>query len=305
MSIKFRDRTYMGMPEFVEKLIDKMQQPIEIPDYAAGNEKVKILELEKAIKANPGKMRRDRNINMQKIIQDFGDVYFATYSRWPELYASAYAATEKLKMPSPVLYVYDKGTLTDYNVSAYGMLDKLWIFFSNDLIECKQLDQDEYIFIIGHELGHVKFNHSMLNLSINERRLAEYSSDRAGLIASCNPRAGMLALAKVENEAIKKLLMVKESETLRSYIIKEEEIDEFMNCKLEDVSAVMNKYLERYPTEYRESEAMESHPYSHRRFAAMRIFSESEMYCEEVGLERNKSLLNTDGVNRYMQQIVV
>lgn len=305
MAINFKDKSYLGMSEFVDGLIRKMSEPMDVPEYAAGNEKARILELEKAIKANPGKIRRDRSIIMQKIVSDYGDVYYALYSKWPELYSSAYTATNKLNMPSPVLFVYNQKDEKDFNVSAYGVLDKLWIFFSVDLVETRILTTNEYKFIIGHELGHVKFSHSMIGGTMKDRRLYEYTSDRAGIIASDDLYAGMSSLAKVHNNSYEQYLGRGKDDLIRSLLVSEESIKELLQCKIEEVPAISQRLIDQLPSQLVSQEEEDDHPNVYRRFAAMRLFYESEGYYQASGKEADHKLLDAASVRNYMERIVI
>jgi Zn-dependent protease with chaperone function len=81
------------------------------------------------------------------------------------------------------------------------------------------MDRDEIQFILGHEMGHVKLGHTVLNtlvggmagipssygaLAIMElafrwwNRACEYSADRAGVLACANPAKAISALVKLE-----------------------------------------------------------------------------------------------------------
>ena len=305
MAINFKDKSYLGMSEFIDGLIRKMSEPMDVPEYAAGNEKAGILELEKEIRANPGKIRRDRSIIMQKIIKEFGEVSYALYSKWPELYSSAYTATNQLKMPSPVLFVYNQKNEKDFNVAAYGVLDKLWIFFSIDLIESRVLTTNEYKFIIGHELGHVKFSHSMIGGTLKDKRLHEYTSDRVGIIASDDLKAGMSSLAKVHNNSYEQYLGRGKDELIRSLLVSDKNIEELLQCKIEDVPAVSQRMLDQLPAQFASQEKEDGHPNVYRRFAAMRLFYESEWYYRASGKEIDHKLLDAATISSYMEKIVI
>ncbi len=80
------------------------------------------------------------------------------------------------------------------------------------------MDQDELLFILGHEMGHVALGHTWLNSLVGGmagipsswsvgtilalvflwwNRMCEYSADRAGLLACGNPDKAITALVKL------------------------------------------------------------------------------------------------------------
>ena len=80
------------------------------------------------------------------------------------------------------------------------------------------MDEDELLFILGHEMGHVALGHTWLNSLVGGmagipaswsvgtilalvflwwNRMCEYSADRAGLLACGNPEKAITALVKL------------------------------------------------------------------------------------------------------------
>jgi Zn-dependent protease with chaperone function len=81
------------------------------------------------------------------------------------------------------------------------------------------MDRDEIMFIIGHEMGHVRLGHTWLNSLVGGmagipasigaalilvlalrswNKACEFSADRAGLLACANPVKAVSALIKLE-----------------------------------------------------------------------------------------------------------
>lgn len=98
------------------------------------------------------------------------------------------------------------------NAYAFGLTSPQAIVLYSSLID--HLDEDELRFVIGHEMGHTLFNHTRVNSIIGGlagvpglpfismvfagwSRCAEYSSDRAGLIACGNLEKAQTALVKL------------------------------------------------------------------------------------------------------------
>ncbi len=98
------------------------------------------------------------------------------------------------------------------NAYAFGLTSPQTIVLYSSLID--HLDEDELRFVIGHEMGHTLFNHTRVNSIIGGlagvpglpfismvfagwSRCAEYSSDRAGLIACGDLEKAQTALVKL------------------------------------------------------------------------------------------------------------
>lgn len=109
-------------------------------------------------------------------------------------------------VPSDRLNAYTFGMDNPKAIVLYSLLFKI-------------MDQDEIQFILGHEMGHVKLGHTVLNtlvggmagipssygaLAIMElafrwwNRACEYSADRAGVLACAKPSKAISALIKLE-----------------------------------------------------------------------------------------------------------
>jgi Zn-dependent protease with chaperone function len=103
------------------------------------------------------------------------------------------------------------------NAYTFGMDSPKAIVLYSPLF--KVMDRDEIQFILGHEMGHVKLGHTVLNtlvggmagipssvgaLAIMElafrwwNRACEYSADRAGVLACAKPAKAISALIKLE-----------------------------------------------------------------------------------------------------------
>jgi Zn-dependent protease with chaperone function len=131
-----------------------------------------------------------------------------------ELYTLAEIAADRLCVKLPPLYIKKN---REWNASAIGFLGSASVVLHSSLVEA--FDRDELLFIIGHELAHLKCDHtkwlvftsSSANLLRNPlfqiisdllfkswSRISEFTCDRGGLLACRNPAAAMSALAKVE-----------------------------------------------------------------------------------------------------------
>ena len=118
-------------------------------------------------------------------------------------------------MPTPEFYVVQERVLNAY---AIGFHQPGTVVLHSSMLNC--MTRDELLFIIGHELTHIKcghckylvFTNASIGSSINQiaafmvdlifkfwSRKTELTCDRGGVIACKNPRSAMTALAKLVN----------------------------------------------------------------------------------------------------------
>lgn len=131
-----------------------------------------------------------------------------------ELYDLAQTAASRLATELPNLYIQNDPTL---NAFAIGFLGRPSVVLHSAIF--KKLTRSELLFIIGHELSHIKCGHTnwlvftestsdVLNnplirlvsnlFFLSWSRKSEFTCDRGGLLACRNPAAAISALAKVE-----------------------------------------------------------------------------------------------------------
>jgi Zn-dependent protease with chaperone function len=126
-------------------------------------------------------------------------------------------AAFRLGLPQPSVYV-----LADSEPNAYtsGFLGQHWIVLTSKLVDI--LEPDELLFVIGHELGHIRREHvTWLVLTSPQGGIlfppvrlvlgfafaqwlqrAEFSADRAGLLACRSIDAAERALIRVTHWAV-------------------------------------------------------------------------------------------------------
>jgi Zn-dependent protease with chaperone function len=104
----------------------------------------------------------------------------------------------------------------ELNAYTFGLSSPKIVVLYSPLLQT--MDEDELLFILGHELGHVALGHTWLNSLIGGvagipaswsagallamaflwwNRMCEYSADRAGLLACGNPEKATTALIKL------------------------------------------------------------------------------------------------------------
>ena len=151
--------------------------------------------------------------------QQQGDFYRVTQNTCPQLYELYKKALTRLDMPKEYpLYIKAE---YEYNAYTAGG-DEPFLVLHSSMV--KNLTEEELLFVIGHELGHVKSGHliyssmaqqigSMITnipfagnwiLStglhyalIHWRRMHEFTSDRAGVIAAGSIDAGCQGLGRL------------------------------------------------------------------------------------------------------------
>lgn len=149
-----------------------------------------------------------------EIIQLQGRDYHLTHDACEELYDNVCAASHRLDIPMPPVYITQA-----YGINAYtmGHKEKAYVVLFSGAVD--RLNKDELTFIVGHEMGHIKSGHvlyqNMVNYMtalvkrfplINEAskialfkwmRMAEFTADRAGLLACQDINTALSAMMKM------------------------------------------------------------------------------------------------------------
>lgn len=132
----------------------------------------------------------------------------------PEMMPLIEMSSARLQVEPVEVFIIPSNRLNAYT---FGMDSPKAIVLYSPLF--KIMDKDEIQFILGHEMGHVKLGHTVLNtlvgglagipssygaLAIMElafrwwNRACEYSADRAGVLACARPDKAISALVKLE-----------------------------------------------------------------------------------------------------------
>jgi Zn-dependent protease with chaperone function len=139
--------------------------------------------------------------------------YRVTADNLPELNLLVKQCADRLKAPRHKVYVLKRNELNAYT---FGISDPRVIVIYSDLM--RVMDADELRFIIGHEQGHIVFDHAWLNTLLGGmagvpvpysaalgltfvfrwwNRTCEFSADRAGLLACRDLKKATSALVKL------------------------------------------------------------------------------------------------------------
>lgn len=131
---------------------------------------------------------------------------------YPKLYNLSRASAYRLQIPLNPVYVKHNPNLNAYTSGFWG---NHWVVLYSGLIE--KLSPEELLFVLGHEMGHIKREHATwlnlispagsnslplisegLRIIFNNWALkAEYAADRAGLLASGNLKSSISALLRL------------------------------------------------------------------------------------------------------------
>jgi Zn-dependent protease with chaperone function len=144
--------------------------------------------------------------------------YQVTHQTEPELGDVIQEAADRLQVePVNVFIVRAK----EANAYTFGLDTPKTIVLYSPLFQL--MDRQELQFILGHEMGHVKLGHTVLNSIVGGmagipasvsaalllnlalmswNRACEYSADRAGILACANPNKAISALLKLEARSV-------------------------------------------------------------------------------------------------------
>ena len=184
----------------------------------------------------------------------------ASNNNFPMIYKLSKLAAYHLILPLPSVYIIEEPTLNAYTSGFWG---DHWIVLHSAM--AKQLNPEELLYVIGHEMGHIKREHATwLNLIASQRTLSiplisgvmriifnnwsiksEYSADRAGLIANKYLKSCISALSMIATG--------------------------YRNIELESYLEESNKY-QKDPLS-RVGELFRTHPYIPNRIKKLQQFS--------------------------------
>jgi Zn-dependent protease with chaperone function len=186
----------------------------------------------------------------------------------PEVYETAKLAAERLSMKIPDVFVRQDPVI---NAFALGFFGKKSVVLNSKTVE--SMTKQELLSILGHEFSHIRCGHTnwiVITSSVESvkipiisdimgftlliwSRMAEFTADRGGVLASRNLKSSVSALAKVAvGEALYKKL------NLAKFIDQGKEVDTDLVSRL--------------------SVILSSHPYIVKRIVALENFFKSDIY---------------------------
>jgi Zn-dependent protease with chaperone function len=215
--------------------------------------------------------------------------------QFPSIHAIARHCAEALTVPTPTVYIKNHPVP---NAFTYGTDDESFIVIHSGLVD--HFDTKELQFVIGHETGHIQNKHVVYNTALMILtqgagmflswivqpalvalqawyRRAEITCDRAGLLCCQDVEAASRSFMKLASGSQKL----------------------YPEMNLE---AYLEQFDEGRSSVGRLSEAFQTHPYLPKRIRALRVFAESELYREAVGLGGGG--LEMDEVDRRTSEII-
>jgi len=197
---------------------------------------------------------------------------------------------EKVKKDFAIKEEIEFFSLNDltYNAFAFKLQENISIVFTSALLE--NFNDDEILFVLGHELGHIVFDHNRLLLLYNPtkatttflpilaekkflrwQKKAEISSDRAGLMACKSYETAIQALLKI------------------SYGLTEKNL----NFNLPELMKQLN---ELSSSDYLSQLSRQTHPILPVRLKALELFSNSTLYNAKGKVKPANLLKKVDGL---------
>ena len=229
-------------------------------------------------------------------VQYTGSNLKVTSENYPQIYEYLQYACQILNMPKiPDLYIQWGYGINSFTVGS----EKPIIVINSGLIDL--CDDDEIMFVIGHECGHIKSNHMLyhmmaqvINLFIDSiplgniaaapiqyalyywDRMSEFTADRAGLLCCQNKVSAIRAFMKMAGMPIKEFGNIE----YQTFI---HQAAEFKQLDYDAMSKVI-KFI---------SIADASHPWTVMRAAELLNWINSGAYTQFVGVDMSdqKSML--------------
>ena len=227
-------------------------------------------------------------------VQYTGSNLKVTSENYPKIYEYLQYACQILDLPKvPELYIEWGYSINAFTVGSENPI----IVLNSGLIDL--CDDDEIMFIIGHECGHIKSNHMLyhmmaqvINICIDSipfgsiaaaplqyalyywDRMSEFTADRAGLLCCQNKSAAIRAFMKMAE------LPIRNSENInhKSFIA---QASDFKSLDYEALNKVI-KFI---------SIADNSHPWTVMRAAELLTWVESKKFKELVLGFKQKQIL--------------
>jgi len=211
--------------------------------------------------------------------QLLGSAVLVTAKQSPRLHELGMRCSRTLGVPEQQIYVVQ--ALGSINAMTMGTNEESVVIIYSATVD--HLTEDELLYVIGHEFGHIQNNHAVYRtalyflmnmvhefvqwivtpaiLALNHwSRRAEITADRAGLICCQDLDVAQRAMTKIA-------LGSKE-------LYEQLDLEEYL------------KQLEQSQENYgRIAELFQSHPYVPKRIEALRLFAESAYYRKQLGLE--------------------
>lgn len=211
-----------------------------------------------------------------------------TPKQFERIYDITGVAASRLGIEHPQVFVVP--SIGALNAATFGTDDDAFILINSATVD--HMSEEELLFIIGHECGHIQQNHVVYSTALyyltyaasmflrwivtpavvalnNWFRRAELTCDRAGLLACRSLEVGERALIKLAVGSQK--------------LYEELDVEEYLKQLAEGEQGLG-----------RVSELFDSHPYLPKRVQALRVFAECEVYKRAIGETGGTSKADAD-----------
>lgn len=206
-----------------------------------------------------------------------GSAVKVSSSQYPRVYAAARAAAQNLRVTLPTLFAVSSNA---FKVKALGTEDSPYLVVNMGLAE--QLSEDDLVFALGHELGHIQNGHILYNTALH------YLSNSAAFFVRWAVQPAIMTLQAWSRRAMVTcdragLLAVRDPDKAIHSLVK------LAMGTANDSSFSVEEYLKDLPTAKggvgRYTELFRSHPYVPKRVNALRTFAESAYYAVVTGAD--------------------
>lgn len=215
-----------------------------------------------------------KNIEKNNLL---GGAVRVSESQFPKIHELTRTCAERLGIPVPTVYVLP--ALDQLNAMTFGTDDDAFVLINSATVD--HMADDELLFIIGHECGHIQNNHVVYKTALfyltqmtsvffawivkpaeialnGWSRRAEITCDRAGLLCCRSLDAGTRALVKFAVGSQK--------------LYREINLEEYLR-QLDDGREGIGRY----------TELLRTHPYVPKRVEALRLFAQSAVFLKAIG----------------------
>ncbi|MBQ8221000.1 MAG: M48 family metalloprotease [Bacteroidaceae bacterium] len=271
-------KNYLSLSEFIQKEMRDFPNFIQPPLYATDQEKQFSDVLIEFNKQQPGYLKyivHTENMRRIAALRRLLGKDQVNASNNPQLFNVITKLCKGLGVNMPIVFTYgnrDIAAITDVmssggacelfvenNAFTLGTKDSLYIFVSEELINSTQLNENELLVLIAHEVGHAMANHSLRTLT--------YQSNFIQYIVDIDAK-----------NKIKKMMSDKSFSRLQEVTADRAAL---IACRNVDyVCSMLDKLGKVHPElmDYDDSES--DHPNNRKRIEMIRLFAKSQLYAE-------------------------
>lgn len=214
--------------------------------------------------------------------------------QFPQIHDMVLECSKRLDITAPTVYIR---TSPHLNAGTYGTNEEAFIIVNTATVE--HLTDEELMYVIGHECGHIHNNHVVYRtaahfltqgagiyvswavipatIAINSwSRRGEITCDRAGAVCARDADASIRAMLKLAVGNRK--------------LFEDLDLDEYLT-QLDGIQEGWGRF----------QELMRTHPYLPKRVKALQLFFESSFYKNLIGERGGRAL---DEIDREVEKVI-